>query len=937
MALNIGDNFKYQGKKPNFERDSFATKAEMKGFPEANVDEGHISFCEEDGKHYEFKAGNSVDTNTGKWREFTTNVDLSGYATKTEVQQSVANKVDKSYVDGKVDVKQDKLADGINIKTINGQPIMGKGNITIAGPDGQLDLSGYATKTEMLNNITDYNVSKHHPTEGIGGTNKFTLESAIKLIPESLRSVGIKCSFLDNADNISKCYVYQGDTFYELSSWRAVVTNEDIYMIEADFSKNGFVASNGFFSEDSSFQRTDYINIKGFTNIYGYLNIGNSGFAIAFFDKDKKIMMDSSVLGDGKKIYTITIPNNAVYVVISNYVISEKYCNIYKSNSLSARFSELSNRIDDYNISKLDPVGSNNKTDKYDFADAILKIPKTERKIGVRCIYLNNSGDLKNYTYIGGPYEDINSWRSNDDNYPTITADFKINGYIDSHGLISSNVSSQRTDYINIKGYTNIDVTANLNSEGCIAAFFDIDKKFLPTLKVVGDGHIKSYKIKVPEQAVFVILSNYGSNNKEAVIYKDNITEKRLAVLEKQLTTDIDNKIIKYGVWAKDIENASAYKATYKLEEDFVAVLPSAQWGYISAVFTPVQNHIYYLYAAVKEAQGINLALGDSDVLQSVDTSADFVLASGRRLIRDNSSQKIVLSCILASGFKPFYIKSWGVIDLTDNFGAGNEPTENEMDEYIRNNNMNLFSNLPSYVFSRNAYNFRDVTEHFGFRQIRHKKVIVFGDSITCTNRITPEGALEKYKTNWTSYALDALDAEYYNYAQDGAGWLDNPELTQYQKVSEQIKLALSHHAKTDIIIISLGTNNWTANNDTLQQAVDIQDIELLDKTKIHQAIKWALWSLRMKYPKARIFIFLPLQRADCSSKGAVFTPILSMSELYGCCIFDQFREVGICSCNEKKSAEGLYLSDGLHPNEEGKKLQARYVVKKLLEYYIEP
>ena len=225
MALNIGDNFKYQGKKPNFERDSFATKAEMKGFPEANVDEGHISFCEEDGKHYEFKAGNSVDTNTGKWREFTTNVDLSGYATKTEVQQSVANKVDKSYVDGKVDVKQDKLADGINIKTINGQPIMGKGNITIAGPDGQLDLSGYATKTEMLNNITDYNVSKHHPTEGIGGTNKFTLETAIKLIPESLRSVGIKCSFLVDLKGTMVSYIYKGETFSDIKSWELIDNN----------------------------------------------------------------------------------------------------------------------------------------------------------------------------------------------------------------------------------------------------------------------------------------------------------------------------------------------------------------------------------------------------------------------------------------------------------------------------------------------------------------------------------------------------------------------------------------------------------------------------------------------------------------------------------------------------------------------------------------
>ena len=161
MSLGIGDNFKYQGKKPNFERDSFALKAEMKAFPEANIDEGHLSFCKEDGKRYEFRSSNSVDPNTGKWREFKTSADLSGYPTKTEMQKA------------------------------------------------------------LLNNITDYNVSKHHPTEGIGGTNKFTLETAIKLIPESLRSVGIKCSFLDNADNSFKTYKYFGsiDNFTNTNLW----------------------------------------------------------------------------------------------------------------------------------------------------------------------------------------------------------------------------------------------------------------------------------------------------------------------------------------------------------------------------------------------------------------------------------------------------------------------------------------------------------------------------------------------------------------------------------------------------------------------------------------------------------------------------------------------------------------------------------------------
>lgn len=70
MALKIGDNFNYQGKKPNFERDGFDTLAAMKAYPETSIDEGHISYCKETGKNYQYKSANSVNTTTGKWREF---------------------------------------------------------------------------------------------------------------------------------------------------------------------------------------------------------------------------------------------------------------------------------------------------------------------------------------------------------------------------------------------------------------------------------------------------------------------------------------------------------------------------------------------------------------------------------------------------------------------------------------------------------------------------------------------------------------------------------------------------------------------------------------------------------------------------------------------------------------------------------------------------
>lgn len=74
MAIKIGANFAYNGKLANFERDSFETKAAMKAFNENNIDEGHLSYCKEDGKTYQYKSANTVDTVTGRWRVFKTDI-----------------------------------------------------------------------------------------------------------------------------------------------------------------------------------------------------------------------------------------------------------------------------------------------------------------------------------------------------------------------------------------------------------------------------------------------------------------------------------------------------------------------------------------------------------------------------------------------------------------------------------------------------------------------------------------------------------------------------------------------------------------------------------------------------------------------------------------------------------------------------------------------
>lgn len=74
MAIKIGANLAYNGKLSNFERDSFETKAAMKAFAENSIDEGHLSYCKEDGNIYQYKSTNAVDATTGRWRIFKTDI-----------------------------------------------------------------------------------------------------------------------------------------------------------------------------------------------------------------------------------------------------------------------------------------------------------------------------------------------------------------------------------------------------------------------------------------------------------------------------------------------------------------------------------------------------------------------------------------------------------------------------------------------------------------------------------------------------------------------------------------------------------------------------------------------------------------------------------------------------------------------------------------------
>ena len=64
----ITSNFIFRSKAPNFERDSFDTLQAMRDVNPDWIDEGHISYCKENGTHYKFNSSNTFDSSTGYWR-----------------------------------------------------------------------------------------------------------------------------------------------------------------------------------------------------------------------------------------------------------------------------------------------------------------------------------------------------------------------------------------------------------------------------------------------------------------------------------------------------------------------------------------------------------------------------------------------------------------------------------------------------------------------------------------------------------------------------------------------------------------------------------------------------------------------------------------------------------------------------------------------------
>ena len=93
--MKITENFEYIGTQQNFERDSYATLAEMKAAVDKRMPDIFTATCKETGKFYIYNKNNEVDETLGKWRELS--LDSDDYVTKTYVDTELVKKADTDH------------------------------------------------------------------------------------------------------------------------------------------------------------------------------------------------------------------------------------------------------------------------------------------------------------------------------------------------------------------------------------------------------------------------------------------------------------------------------------------------------------------------------------------------------------------------------------------------------------------------------------------------------------------------------------------------------------------------------------------------------------------------------------------------------------------------------------------------------------------------
>lgn len=105
--INVADNFSYLGAKPLDGRIKYDTLAAMKAMADSTLYDGCLAYCVATDKTYQWKSTNTVDPDTGKWREFTSGGGTGGGHTIEDPEGTALTQRDTLQFGGDLEVSDD--------------------------------------------------------------------------------------------------------------------------------------------------------------------------------------------------------------------------------------------------------------------------------------------------------------------------------------------------------------------------------------------------------------------------------------------------------------------------------------------------------------------------------------------------------------------------------------------------------------------------------------------------------------------------------------------------------------------------------------------------------------------------------------------------------------------------------------------------------------
>ena len=222
--------------------------------------------------------------------------------------------------------------------------------------------------------------------------------------------------------------------------------------------------------------------------------------------------------------------------------------------------------------------------------------------------------------------------------------------------------------------------------------------------------------------------------------------------------------------------------------------------------------------------------------------------------------------------------------------------------------------------------------------QIEIDKIAFIGDSITQTNTINDDGSISNLgsRLNYPSYLQGMLNNKnMVNYGVSGAHYRSYGGQTAGQYIINQINWLVQDKStfNPDCIIISAGTNDFE--NETLgdfettiaKKQSDLSEYIFTD------CVRKAFELLKNNFPTANIFVATPIQRGDGKQIRQIVKLLIEFANYYSMPVINAYYECGITAYVEEQTE--VYLTDRLHPNNNGIKKIANYYLSQILKYYL--